>query len=60
MRFESDIIIEVTRLLSKQGVTALPLHDAVLVAESHAVAAQTVMQDELERCTRHRGATVKS
>ncbi|MGM5018619.1 hypothetical protein [Tardiphaga sp. 367_B4_N1_1] len=59
MRFESDIIIEVTRLLSIQGVTALPLHDAVLVAESHAVAAQTVMQDELERWTECRRATVK-
>ncbi|QLH73978.1 hypothetical protein HZF03_22760 [Rhodopseudomonas palustris] len=49
MRAESDIIIDVTTQLFKQGITALPLHDAVLVAESRAVAAQKVMQDEFER-----------
>jgi hypothetical protein len=51
MRIESDIIIEVTTRLFEQGITALPLHDAVLVAESHAVAAQKAMQDEFERGT---------
>ncbi|WP_041802054.1 hypothetical protein [Rhodopseudomonas palustris] len=51
MRAESDIIIEVTTQLFRQGITALPLHDAVLVAESRAVAAQKEMQDEFERQT---------
>lgn len=51
MRAESDIIIEVTTRLFKQGITALPLHDAVLVAESRGVAAQKMMQDEFERRT---------
>jgi hypothetical protein len=59
MRLESDIIIEVTLQLSKQGITALPLHDAVLVGESRAVAAQTMMQCEFERRTGCRRAIVK-
>jgi hypothetical protein len=59
MRAESDIIIEVTTQLFRQGITALPLHDAVLVAKSCAVAAQTMMQDEFERRTGCHGAIVK-
>jgi len=59
MRSESDIIIEVTRLLFKLGITALPLHDAVLVGESRAVAAQAVMQGEFERRTGCSSAIVK-
>jgi hypothetical protein len=59
MRTESDMIIEVTTQLFKQGITALPLHDAVLVAKSCAVAAQREMQDEFERRTRSDRAIVK-
>lgn len=59
MRLESDMIIEVTLLLFKQGITALPLHDAVLVADRDAIAAQKVMQAEFERRTGCRSAIVE-
>jgi hypothetical protein len=59
MRIESDIIIDVTTQLFRQGITALPLHDAVLVAESHAVAAQTAMLHEFERRAGYSCAIVK-
>jgi hypothetical protein len=59
MRLESDMIIEVTLLLFKQGITALPLHDAVLVADRDAIAAQNVMQAEFERRTGCRSAIVE-
>jgi hypothetical protein len=36
MRIESDMLIAVIMHLFKSGITALPLHDAVLVAESRA------------------------
>ncbi len=35
-RTESDILLEALRMLRDAGVTALPLHDAVLVSESAA------------------------
>jgi hypothetical protein len=59
MRAESDIIIEVTAQLFKQGITALPLHDAVLVGKSRVVEAGKEMQDEFERQTGCRCAIVK-
>jgi hypothetical protein len=46
MRIESDMLIPVITHLFKSGVTALPLHDAVLVAQSHAPAAMEAMQAE--------------
>ena len=44
MRIESDMLIKVITHLSSVGVTALPLHDAVLVAESKAGVAADAMQ----------------
>ena len=46
MRIESDILISVVSHLFRQGITALPLHDAVLVGRSHAETAKHAMQDE--------------
>ena len=36
MRHESDLLVSVVTALFKNGITALPLHDSVLVARSHA------------------------
>ena len=44
MRIESDMLIRVITHLYKAGVTALPLHDAVLVAESKTNVAAGAMQ----------------
>lgn len=44
MRIESDILIGVIAHLASLGVTALPLHDAVLVAKSKADVAADAMQ----------------
>jgi hypothetical protein len=44
MRIESDMLIGVITHLASLGVTALPLHDAVLVAESKADVAAGAMQ----------------
>ncbi|WP_225128010.1 hypothetical protein [Bradyrhizobium sp. IC3123] len=49
MRIESDMLIEVLTELSAAGVTALPLHDAVLVAKSHAGVAQETMGAVFQR-----------
>lgn len=59
MRIESDIIIDVTLQLFKDGITALPLHDAMLVGRSHAIPAQQVMQYAFERGTGCNRAIVK-
>jgi hypothetical protein len=59
MRIESDILIAVIGHLFKNGITALPLHDAVLVAESCAEAAKEAMEYELAFRTGFRRATVK-
>lgn len=58
MRAESDILISVVSHLFKQNITALPLHDAVLVARSHAETARKTMQDEFTHRTRSRCAIV--
>jgi hypothetical protein len=58
MKAESDILIAVVSHLFKQGITALPLHDAVLVACSHAETAKQTMQDEFTLRTRSRCAIV--
>lgn len=52
MRIESDMLIEVLAELSAAGVTALPLHDAVLVAKSHAGVAQETMGSVFRRWSR--------
>jgi hypothetical protein len=44
MRIESDLLIGIITHLASIGVTALPLHDAVLVAESKADVAADAMQ----------------
>lgn len=44
MRIESDMLISVITHLASVGITALPLHDAVLVAESKAYVAADAMQ----------------
>lgn len=44
MRTESDMLIGIITHLASIGVTALPLHDAVLVAESKAYVAADAMQ----------------
>ncbi|MET4361269.1 hypothetical protein ABIB06_001845 [Bradyrhizobium sp. LB8.2] len=60
MRIESDMIIEVTTYLAQAGITALPLHDAVLVAESKADFAARAMQAHFERGTASPGAIVST
>lgn len=52
MRIESDMLIEALAELAAAGVTALPLHDAVLVAQSNADAAQTTLRTVFERWSR--------
>lgn len=44
MRIESDLLIGIITHLASLGVTALPLHDAVLIAESKADVAADAMQ----------------
>jgi hypothetical protein len=51
MRIESDMLIAVITHLFKSGITALPLHDAVLVAESRAQSAKEAMQAEFSHRT---------
>ncbi|WP_247515650.1 hypothetical protein [Bradyrhizobium sp. 190] len=58
MRIESDMLIEVITHLFGAGVTALPLHDAVLVAESKADVAANAMQAVFERWSTSRCAIV--
>jgi hypothetical protein len=42
------MLIPVITQLFKKGITALPLHDAVLVAKSHAQTALEAMQAEFQ------------
>lgn len=58
MKAESDILISVVSHLFRQRITALPLHDAVLVARSHAETARKAMQDEFTLRTGSRCAIV--
>lgn len=50
-RIESDILVAVLLKLNALGITALPIHDAVLVARSHGKTAQRVMEAEARRVT---------
>lgn len=50
-RTESDILVAVLLKLIARGITALPIHDAVLVAKSHGETAQRIMEAEARRVT---------
>ena len=50
-RKESDILVAVLAALRKQGVVALPLHDAVLVADEHKETTQEVMKEVVRDIT---------
>lgn len=54
MNTESRILIEALRLLAKQGVVALPLHDCVMVKVSKAPTAGEAMLDAAKSITGHR------
>jgi hypothetical protein len=54
MRTESDMIAAVTSTLIQSGAIALPIHDAVLVRQSHAPTAKAVM----EGIARHRTGAI--
>ena len=45
LRTESDIIVAVVLRLAGEGVTALPIHDAVVVRRSRAEQARRAMED---------------
>lgn len=51
MRHEADLLIFVVTALFKQGITALPLHDSVLIARSHAETARAFMEQEFKHRT---------
>lgn len=51
MRTESDILVRVILDLNARGITALGLHDAVIVAQPHADTAQAVMLDVCREVT---------
>jgi len=59
MRHESDMLVAVVTALFKNGVTALPLHDSVLVARSHAETAKRFMEQEFKHRTGAARAFVK-
>jgi hypothetical protein len=50
-RTESDILVAALLKLIARGITALPIHDAVLVARSHGKTAQRIMEAEARRVT---------
>jgi hypothetical protein len=49
MKWESDILLCVLDKLGAEGITGLPLHDAVLVARSKAEIAKRIMEEEGQR-----------
>lgn len=59
MYAESEMLIAVVTHLFASGITALPLHDAVLVAEPHAEAAKAAMEHEFRFRTGQSRAFVK-
>jgi hypothetical protein len=50
-RRESDIMLETLRQCREEGLVALPIHDAVLIAESRADDAKRIMLSAFERVT---------
>lgn len=51
MRTESDILVKVLLSLQALGVTALPIHDAVIVARSHVETTEEVMKEVFREMT---------
>ena len=56
MFLESQILIDVLETLRSEDITALPIHDAILVAKGHEPLAQKVMEDSFLKVT---GVTAK-
>ena len=54
-RIESDIIVDVLLALKSLGVTALPIHDAILVGRSKSEPARATMLEVFKRHTGHQG-----
>ena len=48
---ESQILVEVLRILNAYGITALPIHDAILVPASASTLAKRVMLHTFKRKT---------
>lgn len=59
MFIESEILIATVLHLFERGISALPLHDAVLVAKPHAKAAKAAMEQAFCTCTGESRAFVK-
>lgn len=59
MHIESEMLLHALDGMRHQGITALPLHDAVLVGEGHGAAAQRIMEDAVCRYTGIARAMVK-
>jgi hypothetical protein len=59
MRHESDMLVSVVTALFKSDITALPLHDSVLVARSHSAIAKDFMEQEFKLRTGSPRAFVK-
>lgn len=51
LNIESNIVTRVLVELAKQGITALPFHDCVMVCESRSLTARKVMEEVFERET---------
>lgn len=49
MRIESDILLASLLRLIERDITALPLHDAVLVSERHVAIVKIILEQEAER-----------
>ena len=48
---ESQILIDALLALIAERIVALPMHDGLMVAQSNAMTASTIMQDAAERIT---------
>jgi hypothetical protein len=59
MFMESTILIEALATFAHRQITALPLHDSVLVAASEAEAAKAIMEEAFERMTGESGRKLK-
>lgn len=59
LNIESEMLIAVVDYLFRQNITALPLHDAVLVPRSRAETAKAVMEDAFEARSGVRRAIIK-
>ncbi|MFM0662695.1 hypothetical protein [Paraburkholderia sediminicola] len=53
---ESQIMVAALLRMKEAGITALPVHDAVIVAESSAAAAEAIMLDVFHQCTGVQGS----